>query len=117
MSSKTPDAASGLTGAAEQSDDRKGGGQQKKGNNGRSTIPRQTKFEGRCDALKGNIFDYKGSGMADQFIRTKKEISIYVGTEYKQGSDLKIGIDTLVVPTIPVPANLPANSNATTTRI
>ena len=72
MSSKTPDAATGSTGAADRSDDRQGGAQQKKGNDGRSIIPRQTKFEGRCDSLKGHIFGYKGSGMADQFIRTKK---------------------------------------------
>ena len=55
--------------------------------------------------------------MADLFIRTRKEISIYVGTEYKQGSDLKIGIDTLIASTIPVPANPPVNADATLTQI
>ena len=55
--------------------------------------------------------------MADQFIKTKKEISIYVGTEYKQGSDLHLGIDILVAPTIPVLANPPINADVTQNRI
>ena len=76
MSTKTPEpTTSGGTGAGDRAEERRGGGGQiKKGNDGRGAIPRQTKFEGRCDGLKGHIFDYKGSGMADQFIKTKKEI-------------------------------------------
>ena len=115
---KTPKTATGRTGASDRSEDLQEGEQNKtKGNDGRPAMPRQTKFEGRCDALEGHIFDYKGSGMADQYVKTKKEVSIYVGTDYKQGSDLRIGIDTLVAPTVPVPANPPANADATLTRI
>ena len=118
MNVKTPEGVSGTPGTGKRSEDRRGGGTQgKKGNNVRNIMPRQTKFEGRCDALTGHIFDYKGSGMADQFMKTRKEISIYVGTDYKQGSDLKIGIDTLVMPTIPMPTAPPANTDATLTQI
>ena len=115
MNPKAPEEVSGTPGTGNRSYDRKGGAQGKKGNDGKYTIPRQTKFEGRCDGLNGHIFDYKGSGMADQFIKTRKEISIYVGAEYKQGSDLKVGIDTLVAPTIAIPANPPANADVTVT--
>ena len=81
-STKTPEptASGGVGAGGDRAEERRGGSQNqnRKGNDGKSAIPRQTKFEGRCDALKGHVFDYKGTGMADQFIKTKKEISIYI---------------------------------------
>ena len=59
MSAKSPDQpGSGGAGVVERQEDRRGG---KKGNDGRSAIPRQNKFEGRCDARKGHIFDWRTS--------------------------------------------------------
>ena len=35
---------------------------------------RSTKFEGRCDELKGHVYDYGDSKNANQYIQTTKEI-------------------------------------------
>ena len=40
---------------------------------------RSTKFEGRCDDLKGHVYDYGEHKSADQFIVTTKEIANHVG--------------------------------------
>ena len=55
--------------------------------------------------------------MADQHIKTKMKVGIYVGTEYKQCSVLQLGIDTRVAPTILVSANPPINADATLSQI
>ena len=47
---KTSKTASGPTGAVDPSEDRRSGTQEK-------AIPRQTKFDERCEALKGHILD------------------------------------------------------------
>ena len=39
-----------------------------------TNMTRSTKFEGRCEDLKGHIYDYGESKNADQFIQTTKEI-------------------------------------------
>ena len=44
---------------------------------------RSTKFEGRCDELKGYVYDYGESKNASQYIQTTKEISTYVGRTFK----------------------------------
>ena len=98
-------------------DDKKGYNQQKKGNDLRNVLVKQTKFEGRCEGLKGHVFDCKGSGMAEQFAKTQKELAIYVGKEYKQGFEVKIGVETLTTPTLATPGNPPTNATSTETRI
>ena len=62
---KTSKAAFGSTGAVDRSEEQQGGTQNKdKGYDGQMATPcQQTKFDGRCDALKGHIFDCKGSGL------------------------------------------------------
>ena len=46
--------------------------------------PRQPKFEGKCDGLKGHIYDCSDTRQSDQFTRTTKEIAEYVGRTYKR---------------------------------
>ena len=64
-----------------------------------------TKFEGRCEDLKGHYYDYGESKNADQFIQTTKEIKTYVGRTYKYGGDITAAISALAVSTLKEPDN------------
>ena len=66
-------------------------------------IPCSTKFEGRCEDLKGHIYDYRESKNADQFIQTTKEIKNYVGCTYKCGGDITAAINALAVTALAEP--------------
>ena len=79
----------------------KGGRNKKQQNN--NTKVSLTKFEGRCDDLKGHIYDYSESKNADQFVTTTKEIKNYVGRTYKCAGDITGAITALVVPVIAEP--------------
>jgi hypothetical protein len=50
-----------------------------------SAVPRQPKFEGKCDELKGHIYDCSDARQSDQFTKTSKEIAEYAGRTYKHG--------------------------------
>ena len=69
-----------------------------------TNMTRSTKFEGRCEDLKGHIYDYGESKNADQFIQTTKEIKNYVGRTYKYGGDITAAIAALQVTTLKEPA-------------
>lgn len=69
-------------------------------------IPR-TRFEGRCTELKGHIYDLKPIGQSDNFMKTTREIGLYVGRTYSDGSDIKLAVETLEMPTFVMPADPP----------
>ena len=66
------------------------------------TIPRQ-RFEGATEELKGQIFDLVGAPSADLFIKSKKAVANYVGRTYQHSGDIRRAIETLTMPTIPLP--------------
>jgi hypothetical protein len=49
----------------------------------------ESRFDGRCDALKGFTFDCTDGQQTDQYAVNMKEISIYVGREYAHGGDIR----------------------------
>ncbi len=53
----------------------------------RGIIVPKTKFDGKCEELKGHIFDCTDVRQSDQYSRTVKEIAEYVGRTYKYGAD------------------------------
>ena len=53
-----------------------------------AAMPRQPKFEGKCDELKGQIYDCSDSRQSDMFTKSTKEIAEYVGRTYKYGGDI-----------------------------
>ena len=56
---------------------------------GNRIVVNKKKFEGREDDLKGHIFDCTTSARQnDNYTTTMKEISSYVGTNYKEGQAL-----------------------------
>jgi hypothetical protein len=82
-------------------------------------IFRHTKFEGRCDELKGHVYDCKGGMQADQYAKTTKEICNYVGRTYKQGADVKMAIDQMDtgLPAIIQPADPPLGATLGVTKV
>jgi hypothetical protein len=44
--------------------------------------PRQPKFEGKCDDLKGHIYDCSNPRQVDLFAKTTKELAEHVGRTY-----------------------------------
>jgi len=77
------------------------------------TRPRQqVKFEGRIEALKGYIYDCTDSRQADQYVKTTREIAGYVATALKNGNDVRTAIETMSIPKMDLPSDLPANATA-----
>jgi len=70
-------------------------------------ISKHVKYEGCIDALQGHIYDYTDSHQADLYTKMRKEIAAYVATALKDRKDVKIMIETLTVPTMKLPNDLP----------
>ena len=66
------------------------------------TIPRH-RSDGATEELKGQIFDLVGARSAALFIKSKKPVANYVGRTYHQSGDIRRAIETLTLPTIPLP--------------
>lgn len=79
-------------------------------------IPPRPKFEGRTEGLKGHVYDLRPT-QADQFVKTTKEVALYVGRTYTNGSVIKAAIETLEPPLIQPPEELPEDATRTETRI
>ena len=73
------------------------------------------KFVGKCEALKGLIYDCSDNKQADQFVSTTMEIATYVGSHYKHGGDVRLALTNLEPPTIPYPVE-PAPTASLTER-
>ena len=57
--------------------DRGVGETKKKGFNFKVPPPQRAKFEGKCEGLKGAIYDCSNTTQADIFIKTTKDLSNY----------------------------------------
>jgi hypothetical protein len=68
-------------------------------------VTRQPRFQGKCDELKGHIYDCSDSRQSDVYTKTTKEIGEYVGRTYRYGSDVRRAVQKLTMPTLPVPAD------------
>jgi hypothetical protein len=64
---------------------------------------KQPKFEGRCAELKGHIYDCSDARQSDIFMKTMKEIAEYVGRTFKKGSDTRLAVENLTMPTLTLP--------------
>ena len=85
--------------------------------NFKKPIIRQPKFEGRCEELKGHIYDCSDARQADMFVKTTKEIAEYVGRTYKYGSDARLAIDNMKRPKIQEPDDPKKDATATQKKI
>ena len=63
-------------------------------------VLRQPKFEGKCEALKGHIYNCSDSRQADQYTKTTKELAEYVGRDFKDHpGDIRLVVEHLMYPT------------------
>ena len=62
-------------------------------NNKKNLSTSTQKFVGRCDDLKGNIFDCSNAKQSDLFVSTKREIEQYIGRTYTYGADTKWSLE------------------------
>jgi len=70
-------------------------------------------FEGRCDDLKGHIYDCANTTKAaDMYTKTTREIIEYIGRTFKYSTDLVKGMESLVEPKIAEPEELPEGATA-----
>ena len=75
------------------------------------------KFDGKCNDLKGYIYDCSDSKQSDIFATTTKEIAGYVGRTYKYGGDMRIAVDSLETPVFDMPTDPPEYCSRTALRI
>jgi hypothetical protein len=73
----------------------------------RKPVTRQPRFQGKCDELKGHMYDCSDSRQADVYSKTTQEIGEYVGRTYRYGSDARGVVQKLAMPAMPVPADSP----------
>ena len=64
-------------------------------------IVKQPKFEGKCEELKGFIYDCSDARQADMFTKTMKEIAGYAGRNYHHSADIRRAIMDLEKPDLP----------------
>ena len=64
------------------------------------------RFKGNSHDLEGYIFDCSNNKQADIFVHTMKRIAEYVGTEYRNGGDIRSTIEENVRFAIPMPLAL-----------
>jgi hypothetical protein len=81
------------------------------------TVPRQPKFEGKCDDLKGQIYDCSDSRQADVYVKTTKEMAEHVGRTFKYGMDARLSIESLKLHALAIPSDPSTTATATEKRI
>jgi Reverse transcriptase (RNA-dependent DNA polymerase) len=69
-----------------------------------------TKFEGKCEGMKGSIYDCSDTKQADIYVKTTKDLANYVGQTLKFGGDIMTAVETLQKPTFTLPPNLAADA-------
>ncbi len=71
---------------------------------------REGAFRGRCDELKGAVYDIVAG--KESFLRTTREIAEYVGSRYEDAGEFRIGMVELSLPTLAAPTH-PADATKT----
>jgi hypothetical protein len=74
-------------------------------------VPTQENFQGRCDDLKGQIYDCSDVHQAHQFTKTTDEIALYIGRNWKSPGDIKSAMLNLQKREIPLPDDPPADAS------
>ena len=70
------------------------------------------RFEGRCEELKGYIYDCTGAQQADMFIKTSQQIAEYAGKSFKDyPGDMLTVVKKLVKPVFTLPTDPSATAS------
>ncbi len=62
-----------------------------------------SRFKGNCLSLEGQVFDCSDYKQADKYQSTIKQISEYVGLEFKHGGDIRSSIVNEAKIAVPLP--------------
>ncbi len=81
------------------------------------TVPRQSKFEGKCKELKGRVYDCSDARQSDLFTRTTKEVAEYVGRTYKYSGNIRLVVKNMALPTLLAPVDPLEGASQTEERI
>eukprot|EP00978_Attheya_sp_CCMP212_P006553 scaffold15183_cov61-Attheya_sp.AAC.2 len=82
-----------------------------------TVVPRQPKFEGRCEEIKSHIYDCSDVRQSDIFVMTTKEVAGHVGRSYKYGADAGLTVANMCLPTLVPPSDPATGASATVKRI
>jgi hypothetical protein len=78
---------------------------------------RLNRFEGRCNDLKGHVYDSIDARQADQYTKTTREIAEFIGRTYKFGMDTCLLIKNMQLLGISQPNDSPEDATRTDIRI
>jgi hypothetical protein len=67
----------------------------------RNATPRETRFEGSCEDLKGSVYDVTTG--KDTFLKTTQKIAEYVGREYRDTGEYRLAMINLNLPALVEP--------------
>ena len=95
----------------------RGFNRRKQAQNPNRPVVRHAKFLGKCEELKGHVYNTASGRQSNQFIKTTKEIAEHVGCSYKYRIDAKKAIESLEEPIFLPPADPPAGASCTDKRI
>jgi hypothetical protein len=74
-------------------------------------------FEGRCEDLKGHVYESIDARQADQYTKTTREIAEFIGRTYKFGMDTRLSIKNMKIFVIEQPEDSPEDATQTEFRI
>jgi hypothetical protein len=74
-------------------------------------------FQGRCDVLRGHVFDCVVGKEADRFTVTMKEVAEYIGSNFTYGADIRWSLEHEQEFVVPKPTILDATADSIDKRI
>jgi hypothetical protein len=78
---------------------------------------RSPKFDGKCDSLKGFVFDCVNGQQSYSYNVAIKEVAEYVGRDYVYGGDVHWTIENKKRFKVPMPADISTDASATNKRV
>jgi len=99
--------ASSRQGARAPTDGRRGRGQHGRRHQNRNVKPRDSKFKGKCEDLKGFVYEVSSSG-ADSFTKVNREVAEYVARTIPDAGEfcmamINMDLEDLDEPVFPLP--------------
>jgi phage pi2 protein 07 len=81
-----------------------------------NNVIKEPKFEGRIEALNGNVYEYSYK-QADTYTKTTKEIAEYIGQTFKYRNDALLAVLFLNAPTFEIPPDPPTGASKSEQRM
>jgi hypothetical protein len=82
-----------------------------------STTKAEPTFQGRCDDLRGHVFDCAVRKEADRYTITMKEMAEYVGSNFTYGAEIRWSLEHEEEFVVPKPITLDTTADAIDKRI